>query len=170
MRILSVSNTITPPQTVRGVQTLVVPKLHTKSSNDRYRWLNSKLWLWNFTEYDKIVYYDLDIRIQGNPARCVSKCPESAELCASRDPVATWPKKDPLYFNAGFLILKPNKVAMRRMMQKIDQWHKYGEQDIINAEYRHNYFKLPKHCNWLHSTENHPGIARDLSVVHVHTS
>ena len=71
--------------------------------------------------------------------------------------MATWPVKSKTYFNAGFVVLRPDRDTYTRLMLRSLDGRKFAEQDVLNDVFRNRWFKLHKQCNWLHYRENHPG-------------
>lgn len=135
--------------------------------NDKFRFMRAKFYLWKLP-HSRIVYYDLDVLVKNPVDKCALMCPGTAELCAVRDPIATWPAKSKTYFNAGFLVIRPRHSAYKRLMATNINGKKFAEQDALNEVFKGRWHKLPKECNWLHHKENHPWAVRDNNVLAVH--
>jgi len=142
-----------------------VPTLQYYGQAKRYAYMRAKFELWNLP-YDRVVYYDLDIRVKPPVGRCASLC--SSSFCAVRDPVATWPFKTHRYFNAGFMVLAPSKAVYADLMRTRPSPGKFAEQDTLNRYFSGKWQKLPRECNWLHSHENRPLALTDAGVFAVH--
>ena len=110
--------------------------------------LLSKLWLWNVTDYEQIVYMDSDIQLLRSPAALLHLC--QADLCAAPD---TFMRADESYFNAGLLVLKPSAVSfdfLRAHAHLADS--AFCEQDMLNAVYKGKWQALDKSFNYMHSS------------------
>lgn len=128
-----------------------------KVGHPRYQKILTKIWLWNFTEWNtRIVYYDSDMFFLRDPMECVNMCPPHALLCAVSDPVATWPVMDKNYFNGGFLILKPNRTTFSQLLQEAmtNKYREFGDQNLINIFFRNRWYELQRKCNFLHAVED----------------
>ena len=153
---------------VSGAILHYVPLGHASKNSGahRYRYLHTKFHLWRLP-FERVVYYDLDVFLKPPVDACARMCPSDLPFCAVRDPVATWPLKSKTYFNGGFLVLTPNKSIADALDALGADNQKFAEQDTLNA-YFSAWYKLPKHCNWLHYLENHKNAKNDPAVRMVH--
>jgi len=71
----------------------------------------SKLWVWNLTEYEKILWYDPDVLAVGNAYRNILH-PTPAFSCLS------YPKSR--YLNTGVMVIEPSREIFRQLM---GIWH-----------------------------------------------
>jgi hypothetical protein len=153
---------------IRGAAIHRVP--HGPPSNNvgnvKYRYMHAKFHLWRLP-FRRVVYYDLDVCFTPPVTACADMCPPDQPVCAVRDPVATWPIKTKTYFNAGFMVLTPNKSTANGLFALGTDHRRFAEQDTLN-EYFHGWYKLPKQCNWLNYLENHPNAKTDDAIHMVH--
>ena len=79
--------------------------------NRHYSKLLTKLQLWNL-HYEHVVYYDSDVIFLKNPVPGIKReCPKDKKICAVLDEGAKLYFNKDNYMNAGFLVIRPNKVA-----------------------------------------------------------
>ena len=110
-----------------------------------YTRMVTKLHLWNMTEYDAVAYYDVDQIFMRNPAECFAQC-GNAPFCAVQDP-----GMKRIYFNAGFLLLRPNTKEYRRLLslKHLADDRVLAEQDMLNTVYAGNWKALPARCSYM---------------------
>jgi len=154
---------------IHGASIYEVPLGHPAKNvgNVKYEYMHAKFYLWSLP-CKRVAYYDIDTLIKSPTHACANMCPSHKRFCAVRDPVATWPVKSKTYFNAGFMVLTPNKTITDELVARGTDNRRFAEQDTLN-EYFDDWHKLPKQCNWLHFAENHPNAKKDPSVHMVHT-
>ena len=92
----------------------------------------------------------------------------SADMCAVRDPAATWPHKVKTYFNGGFFVATPSRAEYRGLRARGADGRTFAEQDVLNDHFAGRWQKLPKECNWLHYEENRRTALTDEEVMMVH--
>jgi alpha-N-acetylglucosamine transferase len=156
MQLLLVTTDVKPHFIERakglGTQLLMKPPLSVAPSlqDQSYHNQPSKIYLWNLTEYKKIVYYDSDFIFTHSPTTCVDHCADDSKLCAVKD-TATWLSRERgfKYFNAGFLILTPSEDEFAWLLAN---YHKaarrqFAEQDLLNDRFRGKWHELKKVCN-----------------------
>ena len=168
---LIAGNCTAPPTSEKNVKIIRVPKgtPSTGTSRRKYQYLHTKFYLWDLP-YKRIAYYDLDIEVKKPVAKCAALCPAHADMCAVRDPVATWPVRSKSYFNAGFFVMTPSK-AVATDLKRLGASHRtFAEQDTLNEYFNRGrtWYHLPKECNWLNYRENHPSARSDANVFAVH--
>ena len=156
-----------------------VPTISSQYSDKTVSWDNSaytKLNLWNMIEFDKIVYIDAD-------AMLISSTDElfdlNTEFAAAPD---IFP---PDKFNAGVLVIKPNKDIYHDMIEKITILSSYdgGDTGFLNAFFPNWYLgdnntRLPFGYNaqrtmyWF-THEKRPGYwdsIKNLKIIHYSSS
>ena len=168
---LVVGNCTGPPVAERDVRVVHIPKGNPSVGNahDKFRYLHAKFHLWELP-YKRIAYYDLDLEVKRPVSRCATLCPAHADMCAVRDPVATWPVRSKTYFNAGFFVMTPSKGVARALKRLGTDYRTFAEQDTMNEYFNRGrtWHHLPKECNWLHYAENRPTARTDPDVFAVH--
>ncbi|KAL3644516.1 Galactinol synthase 1 [Castilleja foliolosa] len=133
----------------------------------------SKLRIWNFEEYSKMVYLDADIQVYENIDHLLdtpdgyfyavmdcfcektwSHSPQySVGYCQQRPDRVTWPvhmgSPPPLYFNAGMFVYEPNKITYDNLLQtlRITPPTPFAEQDFLNMFFNHVYKPIPLDYN-----------------------
>lgn len=136
------------------------------TGNAKYEHVQAKFHLWELP-YERIAYYDLDVEVKRPVSRCAELCPPHADMCAVRDPVATWPVRSKTYFNSGVFVMTPSKGVARALKRMGADRRQFADQDTMN-EYFNTWYHLPKECNWLHHKENRPSARSDSDVLAVH--
>ena len=83
----------------------------------------SKLLLWTLTQYERIVYFDLDVIFL-----------QSVNDLFLRDELTAVPDGNPPdYFNSGIFVAQPNKATFERMMQHLNlPSYNVGDQGFLN--------------------------------------
>lgn len=135
------------------------------NSHVRYGHLHNKFNVWKLP-YERVAYYDLDFIVKPPVARCAEMC--NSDMCAVRDPVATWPRKVKTYFNGGFFVATPSRSEYDALRRRPVNGRVFAEQDVLNDHFAGRWQKLPKECNWLNHKENNPGALADPRVYAVH--
>ncbi|GBG30100.1 Inositol phosphorylceramide glucuronosyltransferase 1 [Hondaea fermentalgiana] len=85
----------------------VPPLLCDKARDKRYRYQFTKLQFWNLTDWDMIVYTDLDTLITGDISNLWSSCPDDYNLCTIDEP--RYFEIGYTYSNGGVLLVRPKK-------------------------------------------------------------
>ncbi|KAF3651579.1 galactinol synthase 1 [Capsicum chacoense] len=151
---------------VREIEPLA-PSL--QSTSDKYARsyyvLNySKLRIWQFVEFSKMVYLDGDMQVFDNidhlfelpdkyfyaVADCI--CDMYGEPCPE---VLPWPKelgpRPSIYFNAGMFVFQPNLSIYVRLLNtlKVTPPTQFAEQDFLNMFFKDMYKPIPYAYNLL---------------------
>ncbi|NP_001305526.1 galactinol synthase 1 [Solanum tuberosum] len=144
----------------------LAPSLQSSDKYARsYYVLNySKLRIWQFVEYSKMVYLDGDMQVFDNidhlfelpdkylyaVADCI--CDMYGEPCAE---VLPWPKemgpRPSVYFNAGMFVFQPNLSIYVRLLNtlKVTPPTQFAEQDFLNMYFKDKYKPIPYTYNLL---------------------
>ncbi|KAL4541123.1 hypothetical protein Ndes2437B_g05508 [Nannochloris sp. 'desiccata'] len=148
----------------------------------------NKLRMWEWTEFDRLVYLDADMVALQNldhlfhlpkevPVYAVGDCFGGRLDKEERDACCHFhPSKRPEYFNAGFLVLTPDKKELERMEseliemngQGIAQW-RFAEQDFLNLYFYGRWKWLPAIYNAQKRIKyHHPSLwhLEDIAVLH----
>ncbi|KAL3636348.1 Galactinol synthase 1 [Castilleja foliolosa] len=133
----------------------------------------SKLRIWNFEEYSKMVYLDADIQVYENIDHLLdmpdgyfyavmdcfcektwSHSPQfSVGYCQQCPDKVKWPahmgSPPPLYFNAGMFVYEPNKTTYENLLQtlRITPPTPFAEQDFLNMFFNNVYKPIPLDYN-----------------------
>ena len=146
----------------------LVPLVSIPNTSHRYAKMLTKLNLWNLIEYEKVIYYDVDFIFQKNPESAFSEC-GPASLCAVHDQgirmVPNYEQKSN-YFNAGFLVLKPDVSIYRQLVAQQKQAFEaaFVEQDLLNTFFS-SWKALNAKYNLMHSYKQ-AEISRDIVAIH----
>jgi inositol 3-alpha-galactosyltransferase len=142
------------------------------------------MWEW---DYDRLVYLDADMVVLQNldhlfhlpnaPLYAVGDCFGGREEEQERNACChSHPEKKPEYFNAGLLVLIPDKKERERMEselakmngQGIAKW-RFAEQDFLNLYFEGRWQPLPFIYNAQKTIKcHHPDVWRleDIAVMH----
>eukprot|EP01117_Protostelium_nocturnum_P015241 TRINITY_DN5887_c0_g1_i2.p1 TRINITY_DN5887_c0_g1~~TRINITY_DN5887_c0_g1_i2.p1 ORF type:complete len:261 (-),score=62.70 TRINITY_DN5887_c0_g1_i2:317-1099(-) len=143
----------------------------------QYHWLFTKLRLWEMTDFDRIIFLDLDIAILGNFNELWA-LPHSFEFAAVMD---IMDHKKSVDLNAGMLMITPSLSVSKELMrlmndtQSKEEYSKYGfaEQGFFNWYYQHNYLMLPSKFNFnvesMHKCRLYEVVEDDIRMVHFTT-
>lgn len=123
----------------------------------------SKLHVWNMTEYDRIIYLDSDVLVM----QSIDRMFDCGTFCAA------FRHSD--LFNAGIIVVQPNRTIFEDMIKKISRVPSYddGDQGFLNV-----YFKdlvYAPFFNWTGtSRENQPmrmpaGLNSDIGVYYANS-
>jgi len=110
----------------------------------------TKFQLWNMTEFDGIVYLDADTIVCSKLYGLFSLiAPETGfEFGAAPD---NWYGKFTFNFNAGVMVLRPNKLVYNELLEISKEPGNYdvlfAEQSFLNEYYRFRYISLPQTYN-----------------------
>lgn len=139
-----------------------------------YEHLMTKLQIWKLIDYDQVMYYDVDFVFQQNPINAFEDCGEDTPLCAVKDQgikdygvdyrIEVQPEN---YFNAGFLVIIPDKQIYKMLMNQIEDAAQYPflEQDLLNKFYARKWKRLKIEYNVMHSIKRNE-ITSDVIAVH----
>ncbi|XP_021291354.1 galactinol synthase 2-like [Herrania umbratica] len=154
---------------VREIQPVYPPANHTQFAMAYYVINYSKLRIWEFVEYDKMVYLDGDIQVFENidhlfdspngylyavmDCFCEKTWANSPQYkigyCQQCPEKVHWPAKlgspPPPYFNAGMFVFEPNPFTYHDLLQtlKITTPTSFAEQDFLNSFFRNVYKPIP---------------------------
>ncbi|GBG34054.1 Galactinol synthase 1 [Hondaea fermentalgiana] len=151
-----------------GVEIKVDPLLCDveKARDRRYMYQFTKLQMWNLTDYDAIIYTDLDTFIVGDISDMWRKCDAGLIACGV-DEVVRLPQRR--YFNGGVFIAKPSHEAYRKLMQGRKRFPDAAlcEQDFLNDFLTAQGFgSLDSRYNNMAFLENQPLPHRQGLIVH----
>ncbi|XP_030504658.2 galactinol synthase 2 [Cannabis sativa] len=154
---------------VREIVPLHPPENQTKFAMAYYVINYSKLRIWEFVEYSKMIYLDGDIQVFGNIDHLFDQ-PDSyfyavmdcfcektwsnspqykigyCQQCPNR---VQWPKelgpKPPLYFNAGMFVFEPSLPTYYDLLKTVKETPPtlFAEQDFLNMFFRDKYKPIP---------------------------
>lgn len=158
---------------VREIEPVYPPESQTKFSMAYYVINYSKLRIWEFEEYEKMVYLDGDIQVFDNidhlfdlpngylyavmDCFCEKTWSHSPQFkigyCQQCPEKVQWPAEmgspPPLYFNAGMLIFEPNLVTYSNLLKDLKVTHptSFAEQDFLNMFFKDVYKPIPNVYN-----------------------
>ena len=116
-----------------------------KPDNPRHNEQFTKLRLWTFTEYDRVIYLDGDCLVVGDLSPLFSISSEFP-FAAVGD---VWDRPDgfDINFNAGMLSLTPSITTYNHLVETISKTDKYNpamaEQAMLNYAFKYSHLKLP---------------------------
>ncbi|XP_010924270.1 galactinol synthase 1-like [Elaeis guineensis] len=154
---------------VREIEPVYPPENHTQFAMAHFVINYSKLRIWNFEEYSKMIYLDADIQVFDNIDHlfdmpdgyfyAVMDCfcepiwsqtlQYSIGYCHQCPDRVHWPAEmgspPPLYFNAGMFVFEPNPLTYERLLDtlKITQPTPFAEQDFLNMFFEKTYRPIP---------------------------
>jgi len=124
----------------------------------------SKLWLWALDMYHTVVYVDLDMLFVGDPRVDSLDCGGEPLAMVLDEGYTAALSYD--YFNAGFVLLRPDKERFHRMLADIrGDIPELAEQDFLNEYFKGSIQGLPAVYN-MHVGQ--PGLAQNSAAVLVH--
>ncbi|XP_022890492.1 galactinol synthase 2-like [Olea europaea var. sylvestris] len=158
---------------VREIEPVYPPENHTQFAMAYYVINYSKLRIWEFMEYSKIIYLDGDIQVYDNidhlfdlpdshlyavmdcfcektwshtPQYKIGycqQCPEKVKWPAEMGPPPS------LYFNAGMFVFEPSLATYEDLLKrvKITPPTPFAEQDFLNLYFRDIYKPIPNVYN-----------------------
>ncbi|KAL1825783.1 hypothetical protein DCAR_0313964 [Daucus carota subsp. sativus] len=155
---------------VREIEPIYPPDNQTQFAMAYYVINYSKLRIWQFLEYSKMIYLDGDIQVFDNidhlfdlpdgylygvmdcfcektwshtPQYKLGYCQQSPEKI--KWPVAELGQPPQLYFNAGMFVFEPNYSTYERLLEtlKITPPTPFAEQDFLNMFFRDVYKPIP---------------------------
>ncbi|KAI3440514.1 MHD domain-containing protein [Psidium guajava] len=155
---------------VRNIEPVHPPENHRTDFAMAYYVINySKLRLWEFVEYGKMIYLDGDIQVFDNIdhlfdlpngnfyavmdcfcEKTWSHTPQNRiGYCQQNPDKVRWPEdlgpKPPLYFNAGMFVFEPDLNTYRDLLHtvKVTPPTPFAEQDFLNMYFREVYKPIP---------------------------
>jgi Glycosyl transferase family 8 len=150
----------------------VHPTAYTGSSQYRDQWV--KLWLWNMTNYDLVMYIDADHYVRKKMQPLFDICKGhvfSATIDSTGD--SNHDRNlgiSDLYFNAGLFVLKPSIYHFNRMIHRLGQsnvWHSWAaEQGFFNWYWGKSYNILDSKWNVMHAGIKSDEYLREASCIH----
>ncbi|KAL9811280.1 Galactinol synthase 6 [Arabidopsis thaliana] len=159
---------------IRDIEPVSPPENTTGYSRAYYVINYSKLRIWEFVEYEKMIYLDGDIQVFKNIDHLFdtprgylyavkdcfcevswSKTPQyKIGYCQQSPEKVTWPVESlgappPVYFNAGMLVFGPNLVTYEDLLRvvQITTPTYFAEQDFLNIYFRDIYKPIPSTYN-----------------------
>lgn len=180
---------------VREIEPIYPPENHVQYVRAYYGINYSKLRIWNFEEYSKMVYLDADMLVYENidhlfdtpdgyfyavmdcfcektwthtPQYSVGYCQQCPEKVA-------WPadmgSPPPLYFNGGMFVYEPSRLTCTSLLEtlKITPPTPFAEQDFLNVFFEKIYRPIPPVYNLVPAMLwRHPeNVERDkVKIVH----
>ncbi|QCE07242.1 glycogenin glucosyltransferase [Vigna unguiculata] len=158
---------------VREIEPVYPPENQTQFAMAYYVINYSKLRIWEFVEYSKMIYLDGDIQVFDNidhlfdlPENyfyAVKDCfceptwahtPQyKIHYCQQCPDKVQWPTnfgpKPPLYFNAGMFVYQPNLATYKDLLQtvQVTKPTSFAEQDFLNMYFKDKYRPIPNVYN-----------------------
>ncbi|XP_024022970.1 galactinol synthase 2 [Morus notabilis] len=161
---------------VREIEPVYPPENQTKFVRAYFVINYSKLRIWEFEEYEKMIYLDADIQVFDNIDHLFdlpngyfyavmdcfcdksvwSNSPQNKiGYCQQRPEKVKWPagmgSPPPLYFNAGMFVFEPNLVTYSNLLEalKVTTPTTFAEQDFLNMFFKDVYKPIPNVYNLL---------------------
>ncbi|KAK1401870.1 Hexosyltransferase [Heracleum sosnowskyi] len=158
---------------IRDIQPVYPPENQTQFAMAYYVINYSKLRIWEFVEYSKMIYLDGDIQVFGNidhlfdmpngyfyavkDCFCEKTWSDSPQYkigyCQQCPNKVQWPAnlgpKPPLYFNAGMFVYEPNLSTYDDLLSSVQTTPptSFAEQDFLNIFFRDIYRPIPSDYN-----------------------
>ncbi|GKV06816.1 hypothetical protein SLEP1_g18652 [Rubroshorea leprosula] len=158
---------------VREIQPVHPPENQTQFAMAYYVINYSKLRIWEFVEYDRMVYLDGDIQVFDNidhlfdlptgyfyavmDCFCEKTWSQSPQYkigyCQQCPDKVQWPiemgSPPPLYFNAGMFVFEPDLLTYSSLLEtlKVTPPTSFAEQDFLNMFFRKIYKPIPSVYN-----------------------
>uniref|UniRef100_A0ACD5T6L1 Uncharacterized protein n=1 Tax=Avena sativa TaxID=4498 RepID=A0ACD5T6L1_AVESA len=153
---------------VREIQPVYPPESQTHFAMAYYVINYSKLRIWEFVEYERMVYLDADIQVYDNIdhlfdleagsfyavkgcfcEKTWSHTPQyKIGYCQQCPDKVAWPEP-PLYFNAGMFVHEPSLATARALLDKlvVTDPTPFAEQDFLNMFFQDVYKPIPNAYN-----------------------
>ncbi|XP_022895702.1 galactinol synthase 2-like [Olea europaea var. sylvestris] len=158
---------------VREIEPVYPPENQTQFAMAYYVINYSKLRIWEFVEYSKMIYLDGDIQVFDNidhlfdlpneyfyavmDCFCEKTWSHTPQFkigyCQQCPDKVHWPQelgpKPPLYFNAGMFVFEPSLPTYRDLLRKlkITTPTSFAEQDFLNMFFKDIYKPIPSNYN-----------------------
>ncbi|CAM8942612.1 unnamed protein product [Rhodiola kirilowii] len=158
---------------VREIAPIYPPKNETQFAMAYYVINYSKLRIWEFVDYEKMVYLDGDIQVYDNIDHLLDMpsgyfyavmdcfcektwshtCQYKIGYCQQCPDKVTWPSemgpKPPLYFNAGMFVYEPSLSTYSDLLTKLQLTPPtpFAEQDFLNMYFTDVYRPIPNEYN-----------------------
>lgn len=129
--------------TIRSITNIHSPYEGLSKRGDYFSGIFSKLHVWNMTEYERIIYLDSDVLVVSN----IDHMFDCGTFCAA------FRHSD--LFNAGIIVVEPNRTLFKDMLDKIGSLPSYddGDQGFLNVYFK-NLVYAP-FFNWSNSSRQH---------------
>ncbi|KAI7980472.1 Galactinol synthase 2 [Camellia lanceoleosa] len=158
---------------IREIEPVYPPENQTQFAMAYYVINYSKLRIWEFVEYSKMIYLDGDIQVFGNidhlfdypdgyfyavmDCFCEKTWSDTPQFkigyCQQCPEKVQWPAgmgaPPPLYFNAGMFIFEPKLSTYNDLLEtlKVALPTSFAEQDFLNMYFRDTYRPIPPTYN-----------------------
>ncbi|CAL5395819.1 unnamed protein product [Camellia sinensis] len=158
---------------IREIEPVYPPENQTQFAMAYYVINYSKLRIWEFVEYSKMIYLDGDIQVFGNidhlfdypdgyfyavmDCFCEKTWSDTPQFkigyCQQCPEKVQWPAEmgapPPLYFNAGMFIFEPKLSTYNDLLEtlKVALPTSFAEQDFLNMYFRDTYRPIPPTYN-----------------------
>ncbi|XP_030545069.1 galactinol synthase 1-like [Rhodamnia argentea] len=158
---------------VHEIEPIYPPENHVQFAMAYYVINYSKLRIWNFLDYSKMVYLDADIQVYENIDHLLdaedgyfyavmdcfcektwSHSPQySVGYCQQCPEKVAWPAEmgspPPLYFNAGMFVFEPSRSTYESLLHtlRITPPTPFAEQDFLNMFFQKTYKPIPPAYN-----------------------
>ncbi|XXG84591.1 hypothetical protein AAC387_Pa10g2081 [Persea americana] len=180
---------------VKEIEPVYPPENQTQCARAYYVINYSKLRIWNFDEYSKMIYLDADIQVYDNIdhlfdypdghfyavmdcfcEKTWSHTPQyKIGYCQQCPDKVKWPTKEmgpapSLYFNAGMFVYEPSQKTCKALLEtlKTTPPTPFAEQDYLNMFFKDIYKPIPMAYNLvLAMLWRHPENVGDLNKVKV---
>lgn len=128
---------------IRPIENIPSPYQGLSKRADYFSGIFSKVYVWNMTEYERVVYLDSDVLVLEN----IDHMFDCGTFCA------TFRHSD--LFNAGIMVVEPSRAIFKDMVDKIPLLPSYdfGDQGFLNAYF--NYLVYAPYFNWSCSLRQH---------------
>ncbi|KAK9935477.1 hypothetical protein M0R45_022580 [Rubus argutus] len=181
---------------IREIEPIYPPKNQVEFAMAYYVINYSKLRIWNFEEYSKMIYLDADIQVFNNidhlfdtpdgyfyavmDCFCEKTWSHSPQYkvgyCQQCPDKVTWPTAEmgpppPLYFNAGMFVFEPSRLTYESLLETllVIAPTPFAEQDFLNMFFQKTYKPIPLTYNLvLAMLWRHPENVKldEVNVVH----
>ncbi|KAJ4960157.1 hypothetical protein NE237_020067 [Protea cynaroides] len=154
---------------VREIVPIDPPEHQTKFAHAYYVINYSKLRIWNFEEYSKMIYLDADIQVFENidhlfdapdgyfyavmDCFCEPSWSKSPQFfigyCQQCPDKVKWPAEmgspPSFYFNAGMFVFEPSRLTCESLLETLQLTTPtlFAEQDFLNMFFQHMYKPIP---------------------------
>lgn len=159
---------------VREIEPVYPPENNTQFAHAYYVINYSKLRIWEFVEYEKLIYLDGDIQVYENIDHLFdqpngyfyavmdcfceaswSKTPQyKIGYCQQCPEKVQWPTAElgpppSLYFNAGFFVYEPSISTYHDILKTLKETPptSFAEQDFLNMYFKEKFKPLPNDYN-----------------------
>ncbi|ODQ53967.1 nucleotide-diphospho-sugar transferase [Saitoella complicata NRRL Y-17804] len=132
---------------VRKMQDLVFEGVNYDDIRPWHRYNLNKLIIWQWEEYERIIFADADMLIKGDIGELWDM---PGDFAATPD---SWPENlQDTRFNSGFILIRPSKVEYETLAEKVSdkKYHRPDEADqaFLNVYWRFRAYMLPYAYNF----------------------